>query len=222
MGAGLVAARDEVGALGLDRLQRGDDVLRSLDAGRIALRPDQDEVVVHDGIALHAKAVGEELFFLRLGMDEHDVGIAAPGGVERLSGALRHHLHVDAGLRLEHRQDVAEQAGILRRGGRGDDDRFVLREGVARRTAKRRSRGDQKTALEHAFLRVFLPSDQQFAGEECFGLGGLRRCRRTPRRRRVSTMRPRCSSTISPASRRASPRSWVDITTLMPRSPRRG
>ena len=30
-------------------------------------------------------------------------------------------------------------------------------------------------------------------------------------------MRPRCSNTMSPASRRASPRSWVDITTLMPR-----
>src|SRR5258708_14365659 len=33
----------------------------------------------------------------------------------------------------------------------------------------------------------------------------------------VSTRRPRCSSTTSPARRRASPRSWVDITTLMPR-----
>ena len=34
----------------------------------------------------------------------------------------------------------------------------------------------------------------------------------------VSTTRPRCISTISPASRRASPRSCVDITTLMPRA----
>src|SRR5262245_57206056 len=32
----------------------------------------------------------------------------------------------------------------------------------------------------------------------------------------LSTTRPRCISTISPASRLASPRSWVDITTLMP------
>ena len=34
----------------------------------------------------------------------------------------------------------------------------------------------------------------------------------------LSMTRPRCSSTISPASRRASPRSCVDITTLMPRA----
>src|SRR5262245_42287287 len=33
-----------------------------------------------------------------------------------------------------------------------------------------------------------------------------------------SITRPRCMSTISPASRLASPRSWVDITTLMPRT----
>jgi general L-amino acid transport system permease protein len=34
------------------------------------------------------------------------------------AGALRQHLHVDSALGLEQRQDVAEQAGILRRGGR--------------------------------------------------------------------------------------------------------
>ncbi len=45
------------------------------------------------------------------------------------------------------------------------------------------------------------------------GFGVLKKLRR----RRVSTTRPRCSNTMSPASRRASPRSCVDITTLMPR-----
>ena len=132
--AGLVAARDERRALALIVFSAGDDVL-ALDAGRIALRPDQDEVVVHHRIALHAEAVGDELLLLRLGVHEHHVGVAAPAGVERLAGALRHHLHVDAGLGLEQRQDVAEQAGVLGRGGRGDDDRFVLRE---------RGRGEQR------------------------------------------------------------------------------
>ena len=126
MGAGLVAARNEVGALGPDRTKRCNDVLRSLDAGRVALRADQDEVVVHHGVALDAKAFGEKLFLCGFCVDEHDVGIATARGIERLPRALRHHLHVDAGPGLEHRQDVAEQAGILRRGGRGDHDRFVL------------------------------------------------------------------------------------------------
>ena len=44
----LLSPRETNGALAVgDLLQRRDDVLAALDAGRIALRPDQDEVVVH-------------------------------------------------------------------------------------------------------------------------------------------------------------------------------
>jgi hypothetical protein len=46
-------------------------------------------------------------------VDEQHVRVAAPSGVERLAGALRHHAHLDAGLRLEQRQEVLEQAGGL-------------------------------------------------------------------------------------------------------------
>jgi len=154
MGAGLVAARDEVGALGLDRTERRNDVLRALDAGRIGLRADQDEVVIHHGVALDAKTFGHKFFFRRFGVDEHDVGIAAAGGIERLSRALCHHLHVDAGLGLEHRQDVTEQAGILRRGGGGHHDRFVLCIGAA---GESETGGgcDQQAASEH--LHLFSP-----------------------------------------------------------------
>ena len=74
-------------------------------AGGIAPRTNQNEVVVHDLEAPHAETIGEELLLRHLVMDEDDVGIAAPGGVERLAGALCDHLHVDAGLRLEDRQD---------------------------------------------------------------------------------------------------------------------
>ena len=68
-----------------DRLERGEHVLAALDLGRIGLRPDQDEVVVHDVEALHAEAVGDELLLLGLGVHEDDVGIAAAAGVERLA-----------------------------------------------------------------------------------------------------------------------------------------
>jgi hypothetical protein len=43
---------------------------------------------------------------------EDDVGVAAPAGVERLAGALADDADLDAGLRLEQRQEVVEQAGI--------------------------------------------------------------------------------------------------------------
>ncbi len=105
-------------------------------------------------MALHAETVGDEFFLLRLGVDEDDVGVAAAAGVERLAGALRHHLHVDAGLGLEQRQDVAEQAGILRRGGGGDDDRFVLRQ--RRRCAENgKGRAENNGAFPEKWIPVF-------------------------------------------------------------------
>ena len=114
------------------------------------------------GIALHAPAVGDELLLLRPGVHEHHVGVAAPAGVERLPGALRDHLHVDAGLRLEERQDVAEQAGVLRRCGRGDDDRLVLRErGRAQGSGECEQR---KYTYGGSFLLLFVRSRGRRAG----------------------------------------------------------
>ena len=125
MGARSVAARDERRAFCLDRFQCGFDVL-AFDPGRIALWPDQHEVVVHHIKPLHAESLGEEFFFLRFSMDEDHVGIATPSGVERLAGALRNHLYFNPGLGLEDRQQIAEQPGVLRRGGRGHNDRAIL------------------------------------------------------------------------------------------------
>src|SRR5262249_9528700 len=68
MGAGAVAARDEGRALGFDGLQSLGDVGHALDAGRVALRPDQDEIVVHHGVSFDAETVGDEFLLLGLGM----------------------------------------------------------------------------------------------------------------------------------------------------------
>ncbi len=105
-----------------DGFQRGQDILAALDLGRIGLGADQHEIVVHHVVALHAVAFGNELLFLRLGVDKHHVGIPAAARVERLACTLCDDLHVDASLFLEHRQDVAEEAGILCRCRRRDDN----------------------------------------------------------------------------------------------------
>src|SRR5262249_48198320 len=86
-------------------------------------------------------------FLLRLpGMHENHVGIAAAAGVERLAGALRHHLHIDAGLGLEQRQDVAEQAGVLRRSGRCNHDGFILRRSER---YLRKGKGNHQREISH-------------------------------------------------------------------------
>ena len=180
----------------------------------VALRSDQDEIVVHHVEAPHTESVGDELLFLRLGMNEHDIGIAAPRRIERLAGALRDHPHLDASLRLEQRQEMAEQARILGRGGGGDNDGFFLRE--SRRGAPTRERdgeNEKRTAIEHAVLRGGQITRSPRTNAAASGVAGEQKnCRAGAR----SRMRPPTSSTTSPASRRAWPRSCVAITTLTP------
>jgi hypothetical protein len=88
-------------------------------------------------------------------MDEHHVGIASAGGVERLPGTLRHDLDFDAGLLLEQGKFVLDPALILR-GRRGcDDDRLVLSQS-GRRAGKhdKHSKGrEQSAAVQHFNLR---------------------------------------------------------------------
>ncbi|MHC2682121.1 hypothetical protein ACVJDU_003685 [Bradyrhizobium diazoefficiens] len=110
-----------------DLAQRVSDVLAAANSRRIALRPDDDEVVVHDVETLHALPFGHELVFGGPVMDEHHVGIASPPDIQRLAGADGYDLHVDAlGLR-EQRQQIAEQTRLFRRCRRGHDDGAILR-----------------------------------------------------------------------------------------------
>ena len=114
----LSSPREANGALGRrDLPQGGRGVGRAGDAGGVALGADDDEVVVHDVEALHALSVGDELLLVGLGMDEQHVAVAVAGVLDRLPGADGDHAHLDPGLVLKQRQDVAEQARLLGRGG---------------------------------------------------------------------------------------------------------
>ena len=98
MGARVVAARYEGRLFVSDRLKRFRNVVHALDAGRVALRPNQHKVVVHHRKSFHALSFGEEPLFCQFGMHEHDVSFTAPASIERLAGPLRQHFHSDTGL----------------------------------------------------------------------------------------------------------------------------
>ena len=115
MGARVVAARYEGRLFVSDRLKRFRNVVHALDAGGVTLRPNQHKVVVHHRKSLHAMSFGDEPQFCKFGMHEHHISIAAPGSVERLTGALRQHLHGDAGHLRENRQQMPVQTRILGR-----------------------------------------------------------------------------------------------------------
>jgi hypothetical protein len=122
----VVAPRDEGRLGGGDFLQCVNDVLVAGDVCRIALRSSDDEIVVHDVVALHALSFGHELVLGWPVVNEDHVRIAPPPDVERLAGAHRDHFHVDAlGLR-ELRQQVTEKPRLLGRRRRGDRDGTLL------------------------------------------------------------------------------------------------
>src|SRR5262245_35126621 len=123
MGARAIPARYERCLFFLDGLKGFGDVLHALDTCWVVFRPNEDEVIVHNRVALYSVALGYELFFRRCSVDKNDIRIAAPSSIESLARALSDDLNVDAGFGLEQRQDVAKQSGILRRSGRRNDDR---------------------------------------------------------------------------------------------------
>ena len=57
-----VSTGDEGSGLRLYGLERGDHIGRPRITRRIALRPNENEVVVHDRVTLDAKPLGQEFF----------------------------------------------------------------------------------------------------------------------------------------------------------------
>src|SRR5262249_8329205 len=96
------------GRLGFDSFKPLGHVFHALDAGWIALRADQHEIVVHDGVALNAKTVGDKFLLLRLGVHEQNVGVTAPSTIKRLTCSLPNDFDPDGGLGFEKRQNVTE------------------------------------------------------------------------------------------------------------------
>ena len=93
---------------------------------RIAVRTDNDEIVVHHVAAVDAKAVGDELVLADPIVDQERIGVAARADRKRLSGSDRDDVHAQAGRGVKDRQDVVEQAGVLGRGGRAENDEALL------------------------------------------------------------------------------------------------
>ena len=119
VGARLVAAADEDGLGVHDRLEGVLGRRHAGDLGRVILRADDDEVVVHHVEALLGVAVGHELVLGGAGVDQQHVGVAlAPISMAwPVPTATTSTLHV-VGL-LEDGQDGVEQAGVGGAGGGG-------------------------------------------------------------------------------------------------------
>src|SRR5262249_49836870 len=103
-----IAAGNERCARALNCFECVEDILVAGNLRRIALRPDQDEVVVHHWKALYTLPFGQKLFLGGLGMDEHDIGIAPSRKIERLACAQRDDADGNTRLFLEDREEISE------------------------------------------------------------------------------------------------------------------
>ena len=99
----------------LDRPKRLRDVLPALDAGGIALWPNQHEVVAHHRKSFDAFAFGDKLQFCYFGMYEYDIGFTTPASIKCLTGPQLQHFHGNAGLLREDGKQVIKQARVYRR-----------------------------------------------------------------------------------------------------------
>src|SRR5262249_24968792 len=199
VGAAVVAARGEGRARRGNRLEGGDDVAAAADMGGIALRPDEDEVVVHDLAPPGAPAFGDEGQFRRLVMDEEHIGIAALADLQRLAGADGDDAYLDPALRGEGGEDRAEDAGILGRCRRGDDDEGLLL--GARDAGRQREQGDEEEAREVDHLSV-----PRFVRVKARALTATDKVMRTNPKARASGRSPRLvSSAIAVVMVRVTP-----------------
>src|SRR5262249_16151905 len=170
----------------------------------------------------HAKPFRNEFLLCLPGMHENHVGIAAARGVERLAGTLGDDFNDDAGLLLEQRQDVAEQTGV--------DvveattmDLACARAGAA---ATGGIVGGKTTRLRRVGMMLSSScacrdtDNSQTSSSPAVNrrASSVLGAEKKASAELLSITRPRCMSTISPARRLASPRSCVDITTLIPRA----
>src|SRR6185503_8347770 len=201
MGPAPVAARHERRPRRADFAERFERVLAAAHFRRVGFRTDQDEVVVHDVLPLHAEALGEEPLFQRSGMNENDVGVAATPHVERLAGAERDDAHLNAGLLFELWQQVLEQSGLLGRRGRRHGDVALLRVRTADQNAGKKD-SDDHTHGNSPLMKA-----------EASGEAGLEKNCSTPA---CSTRRPWCRKRTSSPSRRAWPRLCVAMMILVP------
>jgi hypothetical protein len=59
-------------------------------------------------------------------MHQHQIRVAVRCRRQRLAGALRDHMHLDAGRLVKQRQNVRQKPTVLQRGGRGKHYRLRL------------------------------------------------------------------------------------------------
>ena len=96
------------------------------EAGRVIGRTDDDKVVVHDILAASAVSVGHKGILASASVHQQHVSVAVHAELQRLTGAYRHHVHLDAVRGFKVGQDGGQQARVLGAGCSCQDQSLFL------------------------------------------------------------------------------------------------
>src|SRR6185295_12636548 len=113
--AALVTTRNE-GRVGVpNRTQPGENISLAFDLCRIGGRADDDEIVPRNLAAVDPMAFAYEFCFSFRIVDQDEIGIATPRGVERLTCAECYNAHGHPALPSKERQYVRQKPAVLDR-----------------------------------------------------------------------------------------------------------
>ena len=101
VGAGVVATGHKGTAGTLDSGERGPGIGHAADRGGVGFRTDEDEIVVHHGLPVHAVALGNKLGLQGRGVYEDDVDVALARELEAGAGTAGNDLDADPRSGLE-------------------------------------------------------------------------------------------------------------------------
>ncbi len=76
-------------------------------------RPDQHKVIIHHIVSPHGKAVGNELILTTAAMHQQHITITVHGVLDGGTGTDRHDMRRDAGISLDHGQDMVIETGVF-------------------------------------------------------------------------------------------------------------
>jgi hypothetical protein len=106
--AAVVAPAGKWSLGGGDLCQSFSRTIEPANTGRIGIRTNDDEIVVHDMAPVDAITISNKLVFPDMFMDQQSVGVAAFAYGKRLAGSDSDNMNRNTGCRPENGQDVTE------------------------------------------------------------------------------------------------------------------
>jgi hypothetical protein len=111
--AALIAARNEAPICVPNGAECSEDIAIAFDLRGIGCGTNDHKIIPRNLAAADSMAFTHEFCLGFWVMDQHEIGIAAPRHIERLTGAERHDSNRDSALPGEERQNLRQESAVV-------------------------------------------------------------------------------------------------------------